>query len=355
MFADNDRISQRQLLRQMLLALLGAWLLFLAGGVCQAGQNGLAGMTLGFLLLAVWILLLIRSARAYETMERCIGKAGRFLVTAVYLSFLVLTGSFLLQKISSLCGEYLVSGISPEFLGLLLLLAAGAGIGRDIQQRARLAEIFYPFVMSGFVLMLILAAFHMRPESFADGAAFSLPEIAREGWRTLGAGAVLAVLPFLLGQVEQEKSLKKPLLEGLGKLWLFLAAAVVILIGTFGMEGVRRMEVPVVQLMAGTRLPGEFLERFDIVWLALLLCSILFALGSLLFYGTHLAGMQGEKGRVFRAVLGVLIYGGSVLGQAGRGMDQWYPLLTERFYLPFFLILTLVLLAASPRAGKKRR
>ena len=204
MFADNDRISQRQLLRQMILALLGAWLLFLAGGVCQAGQNGLAGMALGFLLLAGWLLLLIRNAGVYENMEHYIGKAGRLLVIIVYLSFLVLTGSFLLRKISSLCGEYLISGISPEFLGLLLLLAAGAGIRNDIQQRARLAEIFYPFVMAGFVLMLILAALHMRAESFADAAAFSLTEVAREGWRTLGAGAVLAVLPFLLGQVEQE-------------------------------------------------------------------------------------------------------------------------------------------------------
>ena len=355
MFADNDRISQRQLLRQMILALLGAWLLFLAGGVCQAGQNGLAGMALGFLLLAGWLLLLIRNAGVYENMEHYIGKAGRLLVIIVYLSFLVLTGSFLLRKISSLCGEYLISGISPEFLGLLLLLAAGAGIRNDIQQRARLAEIFYPFVMAGFVLMLILAAFHMRAESFADAAAFSLTEVAREGWRTLGAGAVLAVLPFLLGQVEQEKRLKRPLLEGLGKVWLFLTAAAVILIGTFGLEGVRRMEVPVIQLMAGTRLPGKFLERFDIVWLALLLCSILFALGSLLFYGTHLTEMRGDKGRIFRAAMGALIYGGSVLGQEGSGMEQWYPLMAERFYLPFFLILTLALRIFSRRTGKKRR
>lgn len=100
-----------------------------------------------------------------------------------------------------------------------------------------------------------------------------------------------------------------------GKGVAFLTAAAVILIGTFGLEGVRRMEVPVIQLMAGTRLPGKFLERFDIVWLALLLCSILFALGSLLFYGTHLTGMRGDKGRIFRAAMGALIYGGSVLGQ----------------------------------------
>lgn len=98
MFADNDRISQRQLLRQMILALLGAWLLFLAGGVCQAGQNGLAGMTLGFLLLAGWLLLLIRNAGVYENMEHYIGKAGRLLVIIVYLSFLVLTGSFFAAK-----------------------------------------------------------------------------------------------------------------------------------------------------------------------------------------------------------------------------------------------------------------
>lgn len=115
------------------------------------------------------------------------------------------------------------------------------------------------------------------------------------------------------------------------------------------------MEVPVIQLMAGTRLPGKFLERFDIVWLALLLCSILFALGSLLFYGTHLTGMRGDKGRIFRAAMGALIYGGSVLGQEGSGMEQWYPLMAERFYLPFFLILTLALRIFSRRTGKKRR
>ena len=200
----------------------------------------------------------------------------------------------MLRKISSLCGEYLISGISPEFLGLLLLLAAGAGIRNDIQQRARLAEIFYPFVMAGFVLMLILAAFHMRAESFADAAAFSLTEVAREGWRTLERGRFWRCFRFFLDRWSRRK-IEKALLEGLGKVWLFLTAAAVILIGTFGLEGVRRMEVPVIQLMAGTRLPGKFLERFDIVWLALLLCSILFALGSLLFYGTHLTGMRGDK------------------------------------------------------------
>lgn len=355
MFADNDRISQRQLLRQMILALLGAWLLFLAGGVCRQGQNGLLGMALGFLWMTCWVLLLLRCAEIYRHLDRYIGKTGRFLVILFYLSFLALTGSFLLRKISRICGEYLAGGIQPEILALLLLTAAGLGIGNDVQRRARLAEIFYPFVMTGFVLMLVLAAFHMRKESFDEPAAFSAAVILGESWKTLGAGAVLAVLPFLLGQVREEKTLKRPLLEGMGKLWLLLTAAVLVVIGTFGAGGIRQMDVPVLQLMAGTRLPGEFLERFDIVWLALLLCSILFALGSLLFYGNHLAGVRGKKGRILRAAMSVLIYVGSVAG-GEAGMEEWYLPLTEWFYLPAFLILTLCLWAAARfgYAGRKQ-
>lgn len=352
MFADNDRISRRQLLRQMILSLLGAWLLFLAGEICGQGQNGILGMTLGFLLLAGWALALLGCAESYRHMEAYMGKGGKAVMTVVYLSFLIMTGSFVLRKVSRICAEYLTAGAEPELLGLLLLAVAGIGIGNDLQRRARLAEIFYPFVMTGFVLMLSLAAFHMRTESFEEPVRLSATGIAREGWRTLAAGAVLAVLPFLLGQVREEKTLKRPLLEGMGKLWILLMAAVVILLGTFGAGGILRMEAPVLQLMAGTRLPGEFLERFDIVWLALLLCSLLFALGSILFYGGHLVGMQGKKGRMFRIVMGLLIYAGSVAG-GENGIAKYYLLLTEWFYLPFFLCLTLLLWAAA-RIEKSR-
>lgn len=346
MFADNDCISHRQLLRQMILAFLGAWLLFLAGESCRETQNGLFGMLLGLLLLAGWSLLLLDGAKVYQDPERYIGKTGRRLVTAFYLSFLVLTGSFLLERISGLCGEYLVGGVSPKFLGLLLLAAAGIGVGNDIQRRARLAEIFYPLVMTGFVLLLLLAVFHMRPESFERELELSAETILQEGWRTLGAGAALSVLPFILGQVDRKNRIVRPLLEGMGKLWILVTAAVVILIGTFGEEGVRRMEQPVLQLMAGTRLPGEFLERFDIVWLALLLCSALFAIGSILFYGNHLVKLKEEGGRIFRFAMAAAVYGGSVIG-ADNGIAQWYPKLTERFYLPVFLGLSLLLWLAG--------
>lgn len=353
MFADNDCISHRQLLRQMILALLGAWLLFLTGGACEQAENGLLGMFLGFLLLSGWSMLLLDSAKVYENLETWVGKYKRAGITVFYLSFLILTGSYLLERISVICSGYLVSGIRPEAVSLLLLLAAGVGVGNDIQRRARLAEIFYPIVMTGFVLLLLLAVFHMRPESFQETAGLSVEKIAGESLKTLGAGTVLALLPFILGQVDREQKISRPLLEGMGKLWFLLTAASVILLGTFGIGGVRQMEMPVLQLMAGTRLPGEFLERFDIVWLALLLCSILFALGSILFYGSHLVHWKGNCGRLFRFAMGAAVYAGSVAG-AANGISAWYPAITRRFFLPVFLILT-VLLWAVGKTGKKEK
>lgn len=353
MFADNDCISHRQLLRQMILALLGAWLLFLAGDAGEQAENGLLGLFLGFVLLAAWSMLLLDSAKVYENLEAWVGKYGRAGIIVFYLSFLILTGSYLLERISGICSEYLVSGIRPEAVSLLLLVAAGVGVGNDIQRRARLAEIFYPIVMTGFVLLLLLAVFHMRPESFQETAGLSAEKIAGESLKTLGAGTVLALLPFILGQVDREQKISRPLLEGMGKLWFLLTAASVILLGTFGIGGVRQMEVPVLQLMAGTRLPGEFLERFDIVWLALLLCSILFALGSILFYGSHLVHWKGNCGRLFRFAMGAAVYAGSVAG-AANGISAWYPVITRRFLLPVFLILT-VLLWAVGKTGKKEK
>ena len=67
-------------------------------------------------------------------------------------------------------------------------------------------------------------------------------------------------------------------------------------------------------------------------------CAVFcFALGSILFYGGHLVGMQGKKGRMFRIVMGLLIYAGSVAG-GENGIAKYYLLLTEWFYLRFFCV-----------------
>ena len=55
MFADNDRISQRQAARQMVLTLLGPFFWLLSGRGAAGGYPELLGILLGGLLLILWI------------------------------------------------------------------------------------------------------------------------------------------------------------------------------------------------------------------------------------------------------------------------------------------------------------
>ena len=51
MFAENDRISHRQLFRQIVLSLVTPFLLCMAGWREMRGMNGLAGIAVVLLLL----------------------------------------------------------------------------------------------------------------------------------------------------------------------------------------------------------------------------------------------------------------------------------------------------------------
>ena len=67
-------------------------------------------------------------------------------------------------------------------------------------------------------------------------------------------------------------------MTGILMLWLLL------LQGSFGIGGYEHRRYPMVEFMAGIRIPGDFLERVDIFWVAAVMFSMLFALGGVFFY-----------------------------------------------------------------------
>ena len=100
--------------------------------------------------------------------------------------------------------------------------------------------------------------------------------------------------------------------------------------------------------MAGTSLPGGFLERFDILWMAFLLMGLLFTLGSLLFY----VSLIGEKTGLWKpqnlyVQIGTVLFIW-LLSCAESGWSVRYG------YFPFFLAIT-VLLGFCQKHMKKLR
>ena len=86
-FAENNRISHRQLYRQMILALLAPFMLCVFGKGGMNGISAVAGMIFALILLGFYVIWLIRLTPAYGELSK---RIGSFTVRFIGLFFLVI-------------------------------------------------------------------------------------------------------------------------------------------------------------------------------------------------------------------------------------------------------------------------
>lgn len=162
MFSENDRISQRQMERQIVLVLLCPAFWQLAAYGASDGLPGMAGIFVGYGLLAVWCIYLVRLGGLYCRLESVMGKAGKLLLAVMHLCYLLFLGGTLLRRMAELAAAYLTAGVPQELCGLFLLAAAGFGVGSEVQKRGRLAEALYPWIVGGILILLLLTVPQMH-------------------------------------------------------------------------------------------------------------------------------------------------------------------------------------------------
>ena len=134
MFSENDRISLRQMERQIVLVLLCPAFWQLAAYGASDGLPGMAGIFVGYGLLAVWCIYLVRLGGLYCRLESVMGKAGKLLLAVMYLCYLLFLGGTLLRRMAELAAAYLTAGVPQELCGLFLLAAAGFGVGSEYRK-----------------------------------------------------------------------------------------------------------------------------------------------------------------------------------------------------------------------------
>ena len=103
-----------------------------------------------------------------------------------------------------------------------------------------------------------------------------------------------------------------------------------------GYDRVAAESYPVLPLLAGADLPGNVLARFDILWMGFLLYSLLFAIGSLLYYGNQIIGKSHPgRGRFWLPALVFLI---SLLEEEGKGILDYFGWCLAYIFVPGILI-----------------
>lgn len=348
MFADNARISHRQLFRQIVLGLIGIYTLAIPVFPEVSGRQGILCLLTAMAVYLLFCIYFIRIKTVMQNPRRYMGKILGSVFVFLYMSWLWLMGAYLLLMTARITDRFLIEGSVYWIVIVLAGIVTYLGSHQGLERRGRMAEVCFPvflFILAGMLCLGIL-----RMKSYYLG---ELGDLTLQGWLKGSYQVFCAFLPFTflpvaLGNVKKPGETGKVMRGALFLVTGILMLCLLLLQGSFGIGGYEHSRYPMVEFMAGIRIPGDFLERVDIFWVAAVMFSMLFALGGVFFYNHELlVRTDMEKGAPFLAT-GVVA--AALICEKAQVSPELFWEITGWFYGPLFLLL----LIYAGFAGKKK-
>lgn len=348
MFADNARISHRQLFRQIVLGVIGIYTLVIPIFPEVFGRQGILCLLTAMAVYLLFCIYFIRIKTVMQNPRRYMGKILGSVFVFLYMSWLWLMGVYLLLMTARITDRFLIEGSVYWIVIVLAGIVTYLGSHQGLERRGRMAEVCFPvflFILAGMLCLGIL-----RMKSYYLG---ELGDLTLQGWLKGSYQVFCAFLPFTflpvaLGNVKKPGETGKVMRGALFLVTGILMLCLLLLQGSFGIGAYEHSRYPMVEFMAGIRIPGDFLERVDIFWVAAVMFSMLFALGGVFFYNHELlVRTDMEKGAPFLAT-GVVA--AALICEKAQVSPELFWEITGWFYGPLFLLL----LIYAGFAGKKK-
>ena len=350
-FAENNRISHRQLYRQMILALLAPFMLCVFGKGGMNGISAVAGMIFALILLGFYVIWLIRLTPSFEDPVKSAGAFAGRLIGIFFLIYVLMAGGYLLALLRRLVPVKLITGVSGRWIAFWAVLVCSVGTCKGVQRRGRMAEVSGGLLLGGIMIMMILCVPQAKTEYLMGGIRWeelTVRNVSQSFYGTLCAFSPVALLPFLLGNVEKYGSAGKTVAGGILTLGGILIGMELLLPAVLGYDRVAAESYPVLPLLAGADLPGNVLARFDILWMGFLLYSLLFAIGS-------------GKPQVCRSSFLILVNGYiqyfviKILEEEGKGILDYFGWCLAYIFVPGILICQFYMFIRGKGHRRKQR
>lgn len=292
MFADNWKISLRQISRIMILDLFGLSSLVLPK--ILADMTGADGVFCFILGLGGGILLLgliqgnvrYMQGNYYEYLKKTMGQILSDVFMVFYLLYFIILAGYVLYQLNILILSWLLPEGNYWTVEVLLLLLAAYGTFRGIEGRVRIYEILFWFLGIPLLIMLIFATGSVdtdmwTPIFYTNGRGYMEHSITV--WSYL---LPLSGILFLKQFVQKTERLVKSAKTAVVTVTVLNIAVYLILIGNFGQKTVQILKHPVITLMGMVDLPGGFFTRQDVTMTAIWFFALFALLHTGVFQGT---------------------------------------------------------------------
>lgn len=333
----------------MVLALVAPFLLGLFRYGSLSGVSGAAGTAAALVILMFYVIFLVRLAPRFTNLTKTAGRVSGRLTGVFYLVYVLGAGAYLLTLLVKIVPENVVSGVTGWVLSLAAILVCGAGTWKGMQGRGRMAEVSGGLLLGSIVLLMVICAGQGKVFQLQEMLVFEPADWARDTYDVLCAFSAVGLLPFVLGDVEKQGSSGKSAALGILTLGGILLAMELLFPAVLGYGRLKETEYPVLPLLAGADLPGNVLARFDVLWIGFLLYSLLFAIGSLLYYGHQIMKCSClGTGRIWMAA-GIWLL--SLFGN-GSFILKYFPMYLQNIFVPGMLLINVLIFLKGRKKGR---
>lgn len=298
MFAENRKISLRQLQILLLLDCFGTAVLFLPAELAQVSGRGcwLAALFGGvaFVLVSLLLAAVGRSMPEGTVVTHCRACFGEILGTVVLAGLglkLLFDGMLELRIFSEIVCRAMLPTTPVWVISLVVLAVAGALAAQGTECRGRTAEVLFFVVALPLLVILIAVAISSKygrilpvelPSFRGLGAGLSSMSIVFQG---------LVFLYFIFPDLKKPQKAPQSVLVSSLLTAVAVTVIVFLCLAVYGAGVLSGKLLPALQMMERVSFTGVFLTRQDVLLLWFWMASVCVFLSGTLFYGS-LLGVQ---------------------------------------------------------------
>lgn len=306
MFAENRKISLRQVQAMLLLDFFGTAALFLPGELARFGGRGcwIAAAFCGLLFAAVSLLLTFLGRRmpdgtAVEWCRTLLGPVFGNLALLGLAAKLFWDGALELRVFSETIRRTMLPSTPVWAIALVSALLCGALAAQGMECRGRTAEILFFFVAAPLIIVLLAVAF-----SAEYGRVLPLEMPPVRSWKeSLSAVGVLfqgmVFLYFIFPDIKKPQKAGRAVWSACLLAAALLTALSFLSLAAYGEGMLSQKLFPTLQMLERVSFTGIFLTRQDLLLLWFWMASLSVFLSGTLFFsslmGVRMTGQTEKK------------------------------------------------------------
>ena len=341
MYANNEKISTRQLTRLYIFDFLGVGTLLLPTFLAKGnGIYGFVGIVIGVLLAVGYLYFLFvgkekTPCKKWESWRLLRGiLCFHCTLTAGYIAYLFCD----LMRYSLMTEGKMVLPLAAT------LMITGYSVKGGVENRARIYEVLFWIILIPLVLMLVFGIRDIRLDYYNLEMVKEqdLKEILWKSYLVFLIFTPVVFLPLLYQNIAQKKegSVQKAVGKAILVSGFLLILVYGILLGNYGNLSLITMKYPIITLMNTVQIEGTFIKRMDALMLGVWFFTLLALLNLHIHFGVESLRNKEKNTRYWKLILVVgVVFCLAIAMEYEPILVEWF----QNYYLALFGPLCLLL------------